>query len=230
VELFTIKGLKAGPTFLFHDQAPFPDLLQAVEDELARAKGFFRDSPVVLHFGDRVLKKEDWWQLKELLLGEGLLLRYAVASEQLSRDLLYKEGLPVRDSLPALTPEQKAPQSAALKGTNTLYLRRGLRGGQKEVFEGDVVVMGDVNQGAEILAGGDVVVVGSLRGMVHAGYPDNTEAVVVALNLTPLQLRIGPLIARGDDNHNNNNRRAPHPEIARIKAEHIMIEPYQGKL
>src|SRR5437762_6144671 len=76
VELFTIKGLKAGPTFLFHDQAPFPDLLQAVEDELARAKGFFRDSPVVLHFGDRVLKKEDWWQLKELLLGEGLLLRY----------------------------------------------------------------------------------------------------------------------------------------------------------
>ncbi len=230
MELFTIKGLKAGPTFLFHDQAPFPDLLQAVEDELARAKGFFRDSPVVLHFGDRVLKKEDWWQLKELLLGEGLLLRYAVASEQLSRDLLYKEGLPVRDSLPALTPEQKAPQSAVLKGTNTLYLRRGLRGGQKEVFEGDVVVMGDVNQGAEILAGGDVVVVGSLRGMVHAGYPDNTEAVVVALNLTPLQLRIGPLIARGDDNHNNNNRRAPHPEIARIKAEHIMIEPYQGKL
>jgi septum site-determining protein MinC len=228
VELFTIKGLKAGPTFLFHDQAPFPDLLQAVEDELARAKGFFRDSPVVLHFGDRLLKKEDWWQLKELLLGEGLLLRYAVATAQPSRDLLYKEGLPVRDSLPALTPEQKAPQSAALKGTNTLYLRRGLRGGQKEVFEGDVVVMGDVNQGAEILAGGDVVVVGSLRGMVHAGYPDNTEAVVVALNLTPLQLRIGPLIARGDDTHNN--RRAPHPEVARIKTEHIMIEPYQGKL
>jgi septum site-determining protein MinC len=228
VELFTIKGLKAGPTFLFHDQAPFPDLLQAVADELARAKGFFRDSPVVLHFGDRLLKKEDWWQLKELLLGEGLLLRYAVAAAQPSRDLLYKEGLPVRDSLPALTPEQKAPQAAALKGTNTLYLRRGLRGGQKEVFEGDVVVMGDVNQGAEILAGGDVVVVGSLRGMVHAGYPDNTEAVVVALNLTPLQLRIGPLIARGDDTHNN--RRAPHPEVARIKTEHIMIEPYQGKL
>lgn len=228
MELFTIKGLKAGPTFLFHDQTPFHDLLQAVEDELARAKGFFRDSPVVLHFGDRLLRKEDWWQLKELLLGEGLLLRYAVATAQPSRDLLYKEGLPVRDSLPALTLEQKAPQSAALKGTNTLYLRRGLRGGQKEVFEGDVVVMGDVNQGAEILAGGDVVVVGTLRGMVHAGYPDNTEAVVVALNLTPLQLRIGPLIARGDDAHNN--RRTPHPEVARIKTDHIMIEPYQGKL
>jgi septum site-determining protein MinC len=228
VELFTIKGLKAGPTFLFHDQAPFQDLLHAVEDELARAKGFFRDSPVVLHFGDRLINKDEWWKLKELLLGEGLLLRYAVASAQVSRDLLYKEGLPVRDSLPAVTSEQKAAQSTPTRGTNTLYLRRGLRGGQKEIFEGDVVVMGDVNQGAEILAGGDVVVVGTLRGVVHAGYPDNSEAVVVALNLIPLQLRIGPLIARGDDNQNH--RRILRPEIARVKDEHIMIEPYQGKL
>lgn len=227
MELFSIKGLKAGPTFLFHDQAPFAEVLNAVEEELARAKGFFRDSPVVLHFGDRLLHKEDWWKLKELLLGEGLLLRYAVATAQGSRDLLYKEGLPVRDSLPASTPEPKSQQPAPVKGTNTLYLRRGLRGGQKEVFEGDVVVMGDVNQGAEILAGGDVVVVGTLRGMVHAGYPDNKEAVVVALNLIPLQLRIGPQIARGEDSQNH--RRTPRPEIARVKDEGIMIEPYQGK-
>ncbi|MGE0684775.1 MAG: septum site-determining protein MinC [Candidatus Binatia bacterium] len=227
MELFSIKGLKAGPTFLFHDQAPFAEVLNAVEDELVRAKGFFRDSPVVLHFGNRLLHKEEWRKLKELLLAEGLLLRYAVATAQVSRELLYKEGLPVRDSLSVSTSEQKPQQAALTKGTNTLYLRRGLRGGQKEVFEGDVVVMGDVNQGAEILAGGDVVVVGTLRGMVHAGYPDNKEAVVVALNLTPLQLRIGPQIARGDDNQNN--RRAPRPEIARVKDENIMIEPYQGK-
>ena len=228
MELFTIKGLKAGPTFLFHDQAPFPEVMRAVEDELARAKGFFRDSPVVLHFGNRLLNKDEWWKLKELLLGEGLLLRYAVAAAQASRDLLYKEGLPVRESLPEPSAEQKPDLPALAKGTNTLYLRRGLRGGQKEVFDGDVVVMGDVNQGAEVLAGGDVVVVGTLRGMVHAGYPDNKDAVVVALNLTPLQLRIGPQIARGEDNQNH--RRAPRPEIARVKDESIMIEPYQGKL
>ena len=51
MELFTIKGLKSGTTFLFDDQAAFPDVINAVEEELARAKGFFRDSPVVLHFG-----------------------------------------------------------------------------------------------------------------------------------------------------------------------------------
>ena len=64
--------------------------------------------------------------------------------------------------------------------------------------------------------------------MVHAGYPDNREAVVVALNFVPLQLRIGPAIARGDDGHNH--RRSPNPEIARVKDERIVIEPYQGKL
>jgi len=198
VPLFSIKGLKGGPTFLFDDQASFPDVLTAVEEELTRANGFFRDSPIVLHFGGRVLHKEEWWQLKDTLHREGLLLRYAVASSPASRDLLYKEGLPVRENL-------QSPRK-----------------------RGDVVLVGDVNQGAEIIAGGDVVVMGTLRGLVHAGYPDNTKAVVVALNFMPLQLRIGPLIAIPEDGQNH--RGTLHPEVARIFDEQIVIEPYKGKL
>lgn len=228
VELFTVKGLKAGPTFLFNDQAPFLDVIKAVEEELTRVNGFFRDSPVVLHFGGRVLNKEEWWTLKDLLHREGLLLRYAVSTGQASRELLYKEGLAVRDNLLLTTQDNKKVQAAEAEGANAFYLRRGLRSGQKKSFDGDVVVVGDVNQGAEILAGGDVIVVGSLRGLVHAGYPDNKDAVVIALNLVPLQLRIGPLIARADEGQNH--RRAQPPEVARVKDERIVIEPYHGKL
>lgn len=228
MELFTIKGLKAGPTFAFNDQVPFVEVVEAVEEELARAKGFFRDSPVVLNFGERVLNRDEWWALKDILHREGLLLRYAVATQPASRELLYKEGLPVRENLLAPGEDTKAAQVATVKGSNALYLRHGLRSGQKEVFEGDVVLMGDINQGAEILAGGDAVVVGTLRGMVHAGYPDNKDAVVIALNLVPLQLRIGPFIARAEEGQNH--RRARHPEVARVKDERIVIEPYQGKL
>jgi septum site-determining protein MinC len=223
--LFTIKGLKGGPTFLFNDQAPFSAIITAVEEELARANGFFRDSPAILAFGSRVLNKEEWRILKEILHREGLILRYAVATEAVSRELLYKEGLPVRDSL--LPASQEKGQSTT-KGSNALYLRRNLRSGQKEVFEGNVILVGDVNQGAEILAGGDAIVFGTLRGMVHAGYPDNKEAVVIALNLTPLQLRIGPFIGRAEEGQNH--RRLPQPEIARVKDERIVIEPYPGKL
>jgi septum site-determining protein MinC len=226
-ELFTIKGLKGGPTFLFNDQVPFSDVIKAVEDELARANGFFRDSPAILSFGGRLLNKEEWRTLKEILHREGLLLRYAVATEPASRELLYKEGLPVRESL--LLPSQETKKGhPTVKGSNALYLRRSLRSGQKEVFEGNVILVGDVNQGAEILAGGDAIVFGTLRGVVHAGYPDNKEAIVIALNLTPLQLRIGPFIGRADEGQNH--RRVQHPEIARVKDERIIIEPYNGKL
>ena len=228
MELFTIKGLKSGTTFLFDDQAAFPDVIHAVEEELARAKGFFRNSPVVLHFGERDLHKEEWRELKEVLHREGLLFRYAVAVTETSRDLLYKEGLPVREDLIISTQEKRTIQSAEIPEAPVLYLRRSLRSGQKHVFNGDVVLVGDINQGAEIIAGGDTIVFGTLRGVVHAGYPDNHNAVVLALNLMPLQLRIGPFIARAEEGQNN--RRVQRPEVARVKDERIIVEPYHGKL
>ena len=227
LQLFSIKGLKSGPTFLFNDQAAFSDVIAAVDEELSRANGFFRDSPVILHFGSRLIQREEWWSLKEILHREELLLRYAVAAEQVSRELLYKEGLPVRDSIPPPTakPRQARPTTP---GGNALYLRRNLRSGQKQSFDGDLVLVGDINQGAEILAGGDVIVFGTVRGIVHAGYPDNKDAVVIALNLVPLQLRIGPIIARAEDNPKK-RRRVQQSEIACVKDEQIMILPYQGE-
>ena len=227
VPLFSIKGLKGGPTFLFDDQASFSDVITAVEEELTRANGFFRGSPIVLHFGGRVLRKEEWWQLKDTLHREGLLLRYAVALSPTGRDLLYKEGLPASENLRSPR-ERKKDHETAHQGDGALYLRRGMRGGQKQVFHGDVLLVGDVNQGAEIIAGGDVVVVGTLRGVVHAGYPDNRAAAVVALNLMPLQLRIGPLIAIPEDGQNH--RGTLRTEVARIFDDEIVIEPYNGKL
>jgi septum site-determining protein MinC len=229
VALFSIKGLKSGPTFLFDDQAPFSAVVDAVEEELARVNGFFRDSSVILYFGNRALHKEEWWTLKDLLHREGLVPRYAVAVLPDSRELLYKEGLSVRDHLQLPTRENRKAQATAAGGGTALYVRRSLRSGQKEKSDGEVVLVGDVNQGAEILAGGDVIVVGTLRGVVHAGYPDNAEAVVIALNLVPLQLRIGPFIAR-DDDAQNHRRMQQRTEIARVKDERIVIEPYQGKL
>ena len=226
--LFSIKGLKEGPTLLFDDHAPFADVVAAVEEELARANGFFRGSPIVLHFGDRPLQKEEWWHLKETLHREGVLLRYVVSNDATSRKMLYREGLSVRESVPLPRTEKTDQDPPPPEGQRASYLRHGMRGGQKEVFDGDVILAGDVNQGAEIIAGGDVVVIGTLRGVVHAGYPDNDRAVVIALNLTPLQLRIGPLIAIPEEGQNH--RGVLHPEVARVLDDQIVIEPYNGKL
>jgi septum site-determining protein MinC len=158
-----------------------------------------------------------------------------VAHSARSREVLYREGVPVRESVPEAAPERRAAARAdGREGRpGAYYLRRSLRSGQKEVSEHDVVVVGDVNQGAEVLAGGDVIVFGSLRGVVHAGYPDNTEAVVIALRLIPLQLRIGRLIARpeegGGGSGGEGGGRGPRPEIARVRGQRIVIEPFLGK-
>src|SRR5690606_23505739 len=82
-----------------------------------------------------------------------------------------------------------------LPPTACLLLRETVRSGRAIHHEGDVVIVGDVNPGAEIIAGGSVIVWGRLRGMVHAGaYGDHT-ALICALELSPTQLRIADQIA-----------------------------------
>ena len=103
-----------------------------------------------------------------------------------------------------------------------------IRGGQKIETEHSIVVFGDVNSGAELIAGGDIIVLGTLRGVAHAGAYDETGAgrVIFALNLQATQLRIGAVITRGTVEKSS---AAQLPEIARVDGTAIVVEPYQAK-
>src|ERR1051326_4236413 len=104
-------------------------------------------------------------------------------------------------------------QAAPRELDDTLFLRRTVRSGQAIHHASNVVILGDVNPGAEIVAGGDIIVWGVLRGMVHAGYPDNDQALVCSLLLAPVQLRIGHLLSRPPEGFEVQ----PRPEVAMIK-------------
>jgi septum site-determining protein MinC len=84
------------------------------------------------------------------------------------------------------------------------------------------VVLGDVNPGAEIIAGGDIIVWGVLRGMVHAGYPENENALVCSLFLSPVQLRIAHLLSRPPEGF----EAQPRPEVAAIRHGQIVVETW----
>jgi septum site-determining protein MinC len=104
---------------------------------------------------------------------------------------------------------------------STLYHRGTLRGGQSLQQLGNIVVIGDVNPGAELVASGDILVFGALRGTAHAGAQGDRKARVFALELSATQLRIGTFIAADD------GKRAPRePEVAFVKGEGIAIAPY----
>ena len=112
-----------------------------------------------------------------------------------------------------------AARPSAPLGVATLYHRGTLRGGQALHNLGNIVVIGDVNPGAELVASGDIAVFGALRGVAHAGAQGDRGARVVALELSPTQLRIATVISSAADGK-------PHgPEHASIVDDRIVVVP-----
>jgi len=109
----------------------------------------------------------------------------------------------------------------------TILIQRTLRSGQSIRYPGHVVIMGDVNPGAEVVAGGNILVFGSLRGVAHAGAFGNTKAVVTAFRLRPTQLRIARHITRAPDVIDEDSS-PQQPEVARISSGTVVIEKYSS--
>jgi len=103
---------------------------------------------------------------------------------------------------------------------NAYLVKATVRSGQTVLFDGDLVVLGDVNAGAEVIAAGDVVVVGTLRGVAHAGSRGDRGATITAMRLEPTQLRLADFVARPPDGEHS---RPKGPEIARIEDGTVVI-------
>ncbi len=106
---------------------------------------------------------------------------------------------------------------------NTLYLQQNLRSGQTVSHKGHLVIIGDINPGAEVMAEGDITVWGSLRGVAHAGIGGNVNAEIRALKLQPIQIRIAQAIARAPDRPRLSYAQDNGPETARIVAGKIKV-------
>jgi septum site-determining protein MinC len=115
----------------------------------------------------------------------------------------------------------QAARHAVPVGVATLYHRGTLRGGQALHNLGNLVVIGDVNPGAELVASGDIVVFGALRGVAHAGAQGDRGARVIALELAATQLRIATAIASGDAGPKPRG-----PEHASIVGDRIVVVPF----
>lgn len=116
-------------------------------------------------------------------------------------------------------PEPDPPQQRDQE--ETLYLKRNLRSGQKAMYPGHIVVMGDVNPGAELEAEGDIIVLGQLRGRAFAGCTGNPSAQIWALGMHPTQLRIGDAVYTGEKRRG----KAPASLKAFLQGGEIVFEP-----
>jgi septum site-determining protein MinC len=123
-------------------------------------------------------------------------------------------------------PTQRIRQRDLSKGWNhhksdVLMLRGRVRSGQKIESKKHIVITGDVNPGSQIIAGGDVIVIGRLAGNVRAGFPKDKESIIFALEFKPTQVGIGEIIVAGDD-----KEFSAVPEYACVENEGIVVRDY----
>jgi septum site-determining protein MinC len=202
-------------------QEVLPNLLEAMQERA----DFLRGAKVALEVPGRDLGAADLSDLRQTLAEREMSLEAILTESETTRSAAADLALAlVLRPNPEGAPDEEAPLPPEVPAEEAVLVRRTLRSGHSIRHPGHVIVLGDVNPGAEIIAGGDVVVWGRLRGVVHAGASGNEEAVVCALDLSPTQLRIAGQIAVSPS-----RRGKPRPETARIHQGKLVAEDWLGE-
>lgn len=215
----TFKATVNGLILVMKEEDSFESIIEQVEKKLESAGRFFRGASISVKYRGKKLSKEEEEILFRIMTDK---TGAEIKSVEEDRDESVKSDNEA--DTPAGVFRMKKLFFKGIYEGATKFHRGTVRSGQLISFEGNVVVIGDVNPGGEIIAAGNVVVMGSLRGIVHAGADGNKEAVVVALNLQPTQLRIADVITRSPDEKESKGSYIP--ELAYVKDDMVYIEKF----
>lgn len=197
------KGTKDGITVMFDPEVPFDILCEQLEKKVVEAGKFFDHVKTAMAFKGRDFTAAE----------EEELLKIIAKHATMDITFVKTENNELKE-LSELLAKEMSPSNL------TKFHRGSLRNGQKIEFDGSVVVVGDVNPGAEIKAGGNIIVLGQLKGMAHAGCKGMTDAFVTAIFMAPVQLRIADIITRFPEE----NKRGPKPpEYAFVQNGQIFV-------
>jgi len=217
-----IKGIREG-LLITLGEGPWPEIRSALLEHVEQQAEFLRGGRLILQVGNHILRAAELGQLRDTLSERGLSLWAVLSNSPITEQTAQTLGLATRINKPV--PERTAKVAdTALAGEQAVLVHRTVRSGFSVQHHGHVIVIGDVNPGGEIIAGGDVVVWGRLRGMVHAGAEGNEKSIVCALDLSPTQLRIAGQIALTPK-----RRGKTRPEIASLKDGQVVAEPWNPK-
>lgn len=214
------KGSLNCLTIIMKEEVDFASILQQIEEKVASAGKFFKGATLSVKYRGKKLDPKE----EEAIL---TLLQSKSGAKIKSIEEDTEPPVRIENEAPAPQPLKIRMSNFYFKGLEegiTKFYRGTVRSGQLINFDGNLVVVGDVNPGGELIATGNIVVMGSLRGMVHAGANGNKEAIVVALNLQPTQLRIADVITRPPDESGVPGQFIP--EMAYVKDDMVYIDRF----
>jgi septum site-determining protein MinC len=140
-----------------------------------------------------------------------------------------EQGADVSRPGPVRRVEPKREAAGLYRNNETLLIKTTCRSGEVIRYPGDVVVLADVNPGAEVIADGDILVFGSLRGLAHAGASGDIQATIIALNLETHRLQIGPYTGVAPKSNKRSKSNKSDPRIASVRRRSIYVAPYAGR-
>lgn len=157
--------------------AEINEILEELQLKLPRLRDFYQTSTIPMRVTGRLFTENEIKKVKAAINAE---IPVEIKFDDIS-DLLGLHAI-------------KKTFEADTDISETKFIQNSLRSGHKEEYPGSIVVCGDVNFGAEIIAGGNIMILGALRGVAHAGANGNTMAIISANNIDLTQIRIANLV------------------------------------
>jgi len=218
-----IKGIREGLLIVL-GEGDWEDVRTRFLEEVDEQAAFLKGARLAVDVGNHTIKAVEMGSLRDALSDRGLSLWAVISTSATTEVTAQTLGLATRLNKPRQDRDARPLDTTVQSGEQAVLVHRTLRSGFSLHYDGHVVIIGDVNPGAEIIASGDVIVWGRLRGMVHAGAGGNDGAIVCALDLAPTQLRIAGQIAITPQRRG----KAP-PEMAQIKNGQVIAEAWNPK-
>ena len=185
------KGRRGGLTIFLDENVEFEDIKKVLKIKLESEQSFFNNANTVISFMGRELSPYKEWELMEIIKDAGLIATLAKPSKPKEKP---------KTAVASAAQEFPVPEEPVVFDEDsceimTKYHKGSLRNGQSIKFAGSIVILGDVNPGAEVIAEGNVIILGALKGLAHAGSAGDMNRFVAAAMLRPTQqLRIADKI------------------------------------
>ena len=203
-----IKSSKAGMTVILDDSLPFDELLAAIGTKFRESARFWGSVQMTLTLEGRALTPEEEFLIVDTITRNSQVEILCLLDTDAERIERCEKAL--NDKLMELNSQ-----------TGQFY-RGSLRKGDSLESEASILVIGDVDHGARIIAKGNIIVLGELKGTAAAGMAGNRDAVVVALEMAPTQIRISGATSRFNE---KNKRLGRGPMIASVEMDEVLIRP-----
>ncbi len=233
----TIKGTKSGIILVLDPVMPFENLCKVIADKFNEASSFFGKKNMGLIIRGREVSDDEGSIIIDIIQKSSDLTIFCLVDEESGEEKLFERSITghLKDDIPSLKTQDEALELQVNPEEDALIFRGNLRSGQDISSEKSIIVLGDVKPGANVTSYGSIFILGELRGNAFAGALGDSNAVIMALDLNPLQVRIADAIAISPEAEKGpklKTRRKKfmgpdhEPEIAYIENGHIVKSLY----